>query len=814
MLKANRSSSMHIPISLNAGIILLFLILPFLCFWRNFPLLAKENILFFDDDFLGGFFPVWWHGSQILNRWQDLLWDPTQSCGLPFISLPHIGIFYLPKFLMFLIANVLNLQGNILFLAEYLPMFHLSLAGIFTYLFLRRIVNLDRFASLFGGLVFMFNASFIHHLVYPDNVISVTWLPLLLFCYIRSLQKMSYKWAAGTGVIFALSLLAGYPHGAIINGLFLFTYLLFHIVTNFKKLKKKEIIRYLFITGVVMALGFCISAVQLLPTLEAARNSTEIRIRMNPEQASEFAFHPFHLIYFFVPNFFEQRLAVYGYNYNYIGILPFLLVVLSIFFCNKNSYFKFFLIAAITFLLLSFGLHTFLHKLLYLFVPGFSTFRRPAFFHYLVAFALSGMAAMGLAAISTNMKTGRRRVLQSLLKFLAVSFIALIFFSLSWYFRLIIHIAQNRNDNIVLTYVSLNHFNLFLIFFSISTMIIWFIARKKGVLNYKFKALIIAFVLVDLFSVAQKYAGINDPLDPRKFYAKNKITEFLSDEGKKEKFRTMFLDLPYTYNSSMYAIEQWGGYQGLAQGRYFLFSDAFLNSSDSEIKIRGYGLANIRYLVSPVELNTDAYKKFRLYKQFIVSKNDKDVYVKVVNRGIIMQPGESIYMYLNQDCFPRTFVLNKVEIVGDSSQVLDKMKNVDLRNIAVIAESDLPDNKQKTELLKLGLKDELGATAKILNYKNSTVEIEANMPGRGLLVLSDIYYPGWEVFVDGKKGKILKVDYMFRGVLLEKGKHRIRFSYEPQSLKKGALISLLGVIGCIVLLLFKRKVSSYSLGKR
>jgi hypothetical protein len=444
-----------------------------------------------------------------------------------------------------------------------------------------------------------------------------------------------------------------------------------------------------------------------------------------------------------------------------------------------------------------------LHKLAYLFVPGISTFRRPAFLHYIVAFCLSIMAAMGLSVVSESIKIGQRRVLRSLVKFLSASFIALIFFSLSWYFGMVIYIGKNNNYNIVSTYSSLNHFNLFLIFFLISLSIVWFIARKKGVLSYRFRALIIAFVLIDLFSLPQNYAGINDPLDPRKFYAKNKLSEFLVEEGKKEKFRTMFLDLPYAYNSSMYAIEQWGGYQGLAQGRYFLFSDKFINSADAEIKSKGYSLANIKYLVSPFELNSDSYRKFRLYKKFVVSKDDKDVYVKIVNRGLIMQPGEVVYIYENPGYLPRVFTANKIEIVEDSDRVLEIMQNADLRDTVVMAKEDISDE-EGIRLQSIAHADR-PASVRILKYENSSIDVEADMSSNGLLVLGDIYYPGWKVFVDGKKGKILKVDYMFRGVLLEKGKHRIRFSYEPQSLKKGALISLLSVIGCIVLLLFKRK---------
>jgi uncharacterized membrane protein YfhO len=52
-------------------------------------------------------------------------------------------------------------------------------------------------------------------------------------------------------------------------------------------------------------------------------------------------------------------------------------------------------------------------------------------------------------------------------------------------------------------------------------------------------------------------------------------------------------------------------------------------------------------------------------------------------------------------------------------------------------------------------------------------------------VLTDIYYPGWNVYVDGKKENLERANYAFRAVHLEAGPHSIRFAYEPISLLLG-----------------------------
>jgi uncharacterized membrane protein YfhO len=59
------------------------------------------------------------------------------------------------------------------------------------------------------------------------------------------------------------------------------------------------------------------------------------------------------------------------------------------------------------------------------------------------------------------------------------------------------------------------------------------------------------------------------------------------------------------------------------------------------------------------------------------------------------------------------------------------------------------------------------------------------------LVLTDGYYPGWTVTVDGAAKKLLRANYFFRAVELPAGSHAVEFVYAPASFKLGALISAL-----------------------
>ena len=60
--------------------------------------------------------------------------------------------------------------------------------------------------------------------------------------------------------------------------------------------------------------------------------------------------------------------------------------------------------------------------------------------------------------------------------------------------------------------------------------------------------------------------------------------------------------------------------------------------------------------------------------------------------------------------------------------------------------------------------------------------------------MSDIYYPGWDVSIDGQPAKLVLTDYALRGVVVPAGAHRVRLTFRPSSLWVGAAISVASLI--------------------
>src|SRR4029453_2553075 len=74
---------------------------------------------------------------------------------------------------------------------------------------------------------------------------------------------------------------------------------------------------------------------------------------------------------------------------------------------------------------------------------------------------------------------------------------------------------------------------------------------------------------------------------------------------------------------------------------------------------------------------------------------------------------------------------------------------------------------------------------------NDAVVLDVQAARGGLLILSDLYWPGWRVSVDGAERAIHRANGLFRAVAIDAGRHTVRFWYDPRALHVGAVASAL-----------------------
>jgi hypothetical protein len=152
---------------------------------------------------------------------------------------------------------------------------------------------------------------------------------------------------------------------------------------------------------------------------------------------------------------------------------------------------------------------------------------------------------------------------------------------------------------------------------------------------------------------------------------------------------------------------------------------------------------------------------------------------------------DSMYIYKLGKAAPRAYFASTIKPV-DSEQVLDDqaLPDFDLTREALIDQSSLRDlhadlpGKAQAGILTLAAHETAEPSrprVAITRYEDSLVEIDVAADRDGVVVLHDLFYPGWEVRVDGRPQPVLHANLLFRGVEVTAGRHRIEFSFHPLS---------------------------------
>jgi hypothetical protein len=91
-----------------------------------------------------------------------------------------------------------------------------------------------------------------------------------------------------------------------------------------------------------------------------------------------------------------------------------------------------------------------------------------------------------------------------------------------------------------------------------------------------------------------------------------------------------------------------------------------------------------------------------------------------------------------------------------------------------------------------------------ITYTPTYARLKAKSETAGLLVLADLYYPGWQAYVDGVEQPLYATNLTLRGVWVPAGRHTVEFIYAPLPFKIGLYISAGAAVLLLILLLRRR----------
>ncbi len=175
-----------------------------------------------------------------------------------------------------------------------------------------------------------------------------------------------------------------------------------------------------------------------------------------------------------------------------------------------------------------------------------------------------------------------------------------------------------------------------------------------------------------------------------------------------------------------------------------------------------------------------------------------------MSRPIMLDPDlvreelNAIKIYRFMDALPRASLIHGYEVVANEEALASQLRSRFDENIFLMEAPDLT-TEQRSELISSPRRT-FADTAQIIRHEPEHVAIDTVSATGGFLLLTDAYYPGWEVRVDGRKKDILQANGMFRAVYVPAGEHSVRFDYRPQSYLWGVRISVITLAILIALL--------------
>jgi Bacterial membrane protein YfhO len=162
-----------------------------------------------------------------------------------------------------------------------------------------------------------------------------------------------------------------------------------------------------------------------------------------------------------------------------------------------------------------------------------------------------------------------------------------------------------------------------------------------------------------------------------------------------------------------------------------------------------------------------------------------------------------ILIYENKHAFPRAFVVYNIDLEDNEESVIKRMKSDDFdpKKTAVVISDDVKLKKMENVDAENISKFEEEIT--YINQTDTNLELKTSTKENGYLIINDIYYEGWKVYVDGVPEHLYQTNLAFNGLFLSQGDHKIILKYEPDSYKIGLKISIF-TLGIMTIFLLKK----------
>lgn len=703
------------------------------------------------------------------------IWNPNLWGGIPILGQTCFQSVYPINLLIYFVLS--HSTFELFIVIDYA--FHLSVLCTGLY-FLQRLNKISILASFASVLMVAFSVEMMRQTVWIYLFTSIVWLPLMIdfiILFEREKSAKAWKYVLGAGITLGLAGLANQGQTLLINILIVGILYLCYIGLKFSKKYFLEMTGKMLSFGVI---GIALCAPALFPAIEFTKNCSryvpELGWLNSLDKMTIEAFVEYDTSFASFGSLLQFPTVNTDTNYyiiSSIGGVISVLGILGFFVKSEKEQLVMNVFSKVIFVFVVCYSVGFVLPYIFYYIPFYNAIREPFLYIPYLILPLTLFVGQGIDLLKSNIFS-LKEIKVKMSSPICASVILLIClvgiflpYQASW-------------KNIVLT--------LMIVFAYLINILL-----KK----HRLRKIVVYGILGAIF-ILQTSINITET---RNIYSYKDI--YARIERQKVNNNIIFDSIPIPIDKATrflgFGVNAWSqNALSLSQ-----VSDAlgYINPVPRSAQLASTAsqralLGNVKYWLSP--LDTDSYH-YQLLNQ-IGSKYIGDV---------------ELYPTYDSD-MPETFGLWELDTLGaawvvndiinvknlkylSDQEVVDMLNDasVDFVNQAYIAQSD------HTVNIEQGNNE---WTTNIKEYGNNSVKYEVTTEKNAILATPEIWYPGWNVYVDGIKQNVIQVNCCYRGCEVPAGTHTVEFVYQPISLYLGILLSISGISYWLILLwIYKKK---------
>lgn len=166
---------------------------------------------------------------------------------------------------------------------------------------------------------------------------------------------------------------------------------------------------------------------------------------------------------------------------------------------------------------------------------------------------------------------------------------------------------------------------------------------------------------------------------------------------------------------------------------------------------------------------------------------------------LLYESPDSLRVYLNRNALPEAYLVRRVLNKESAEAALSAIQapDFDPHSTVVLHEANSFAGALDATLPKAD-------SVRILNRSNTSITLSCKSSSKAILVLTDLFYPGWNAYVDDRQRRIYQANYMFRAIEVDRGEHIVVVRYEPLPLFIGLFFLLLTALFSLRTCLLKK----------